>query len=743
MASPILPRALPAAPSVPADGAFILDTGAAVQKATPAQIVDSAIPLASQGEAEAGVNNVKRMTPLRVKQAIDAQAISVAALAAADSSNLINFTPSGTGAATRTVYNRLDQYIQVGDYDTLQDALDEAATSGKVLLGEPGGEIEIDEPLVWERAAKADMQAMTIKPSATFSGSEMIQFTNTLGTTSDPMLNNLRLIGKETVQGLADETFNVDGIVFGYDQTWVSYFTLNNVEIRGFKRCVVFISPSGTGPGAFLINFMGGRIESAWDALVDVESGSVENSTFNGTVLGGARNSDGDAVAIRTPNAGTTDLGFSNVSIDYCDIVAEIHAASLNFLGGHIENNSMQPWFKLVQDGGNIRPMLYIRGTVCGTGPWAAARAPSGPVTGRRCFIETTGSGWVVDIEPKLIDFHGTNPAFSNAWGTQVVRNTDGGRGALLRIKPTFNAVGLNPVGSGWAPTLSLTTNDIYVAAAGATTGWSFSGSWTADATMGVMNEDGAISLTQAAPAGAAFSQKILVTGARQILAQCYVRCTDFTAGLAGLRLQFLAPDNTTSSFTSLVSGTNYGVVTNKTPVVTGAIATVVDNFTGSISGTTLTVTGGDTPIVGQQIYGNTSVGRVAAGTYITADLGGGQFTVSVNQMCPSIPMQGYVDLLTVSGVTEAGDGLKIGHLLQGTGVAAGTIIDRFISGTGGTGTYAVNIPQTVTSTTLTIWQRVQQMLPIPPGTAYVQFDCYASGFEGTAKWSGRQMWAI
>lgn len=70
----IRPSNLPAASSVSISDAIIIDDGVTVEKATPAQIVDIAVPLASQAEAEAGLNNEKRMSPLRVAQAIAALA---------------------------------------------------------------------------------------------------------------------------------------------------------------------------------------------------------------------------------------------------------------------------------------------------------------------------------------------------------------------------------------------------------------------------------------------------------------------------------------------------------------------------------------------------------------------------------------------------------------------------------------------------------------------------------------------
>ena len=82
MADPIRPKDLAAAPSVPTTAAIMVDNGVTVDKATPIQVVDAAIPLASQAEAEAGIDNSKRVTALRVKQAIDSQASGKAMAAA-------------------------------------------------------------------------------------------------------------------------------------------------------------------------------------------------------------------------------------------------------------------------------------------------------------------------------------------------------------------------------------------------------------------------------------------------------------------------------------------------------------------------------------------------------------------------------------------------------------------------------------------------------------------------------------
>jgi len=133
--------------------------------------------------------------------------------------------------------------------------------------------------------------------------------------------------------------------------------------------------------------------------------------------------------------------------------------------------------------------------------------------------------------------------------------------------------------------------------------------------------------------------------------------------------------------------------------------------FVASLSGTTLTVTtlSSGSIAVGQAIY---AVG-IQNATIITAlgsgSGGVGTYTVNTSQTVTSQSMTGNLAAATITGstsgttltVTAVTGTIYVGQTIQGTGVAAGTIITALGTGTGGTGTYTINNSQTLTSRTL------------------------------------------
>lgn len=117
---------------------------------------------------------------------------------------------------------------------------------------------------------------------------------------------------------------------------------------------------------------------------------------------------------------------------------------------------------------------------------------------------------------------------------------------------------------------------------------------------------------------------------------------------------------------------------------------------------------------IGQKVYANFADGTVTTGpsgnpptgASVTGSVAPGTATftgsIAVGTTGAAGTEAGNYGLLSVTGVAN-GSTLQIGGAVTGTGVAAGTTITSQLSGTtGGVGTYAVNIPQTVASTTLT-----------------------------------------
>ena len=83
-------------------------------------------------------------------------------------------------------------------------------------------------------------------------------------------------------------------------------------------------------------------------------------------------------------------------------------------------------------------------------------------------------------------------------------------------------------------------------------------------------------------------------------------------------------------------------------------------------------------------------------------------------------------NILTVTGI--ASGALAQGQTLSGTGIAAGTKITQFLTGAGGNineqGTYQVNIPQTVASTTITAYYQK----PLNIDSAFVRVNTTSNG---------------
>lgn len=139
----IRPKDLPAGTAT-AGSAVIFDNGTTVEKTTPKGLVDVAVPLASQGAAEAGSSNDDRMSSLRAKQAIDAQVL--APLASTSGPGLIGFSSEATYPAGTLGARATRRYIDVADYASADDTQNAFLAIQAALDDAYGREIVFSSP---------------------------------------------------------------------------------------------------------------------------------------------------------------------------------------------------------------------------------------------------------------------------------------------------------------------------------------------------------------------------------------------------------------------------------------------------------------------------------------------------------------------------------------------------------------------------------------------------------------------
>ena len=157
----VRPSELDAATAVVSSDAILIDTGLVLQKATAAQIVDAGRPNASEAEALAGTDNFLRMSPLRVKQAIDGSDIAAdaaAALAAAEAALALvsGAYPSRADFIAATIPAPVVSWTVIHEaraLDYVRDAAGTAIESANGVKGSPAGESTV---LHWGASPLAD-----------------------------------------------------------------------------------------------------------------------------------------------------------------------------------------------------------------------------------------------------------------------------------------------------------------------------------------------------------------------------------------------------------------------------------------------------------------------------------------------------------------------------------------------------------------------------------------------------------
>jgi len=155
---------------------------------------------------------------------------------------------------------------------------------------------------------------------------------------------------------------------------------------------------------------------------------------------------------------------------------------------------------------------------------------------------------------------------------------------------------------------------------------------------------------------------------------------------------------------------------------ITPYVAYTGANATGSIDG-----------LVGTGSIGGTGTGSIGAtgtgfiGAVVTGAVGSTN-TASIGFVCTA---DIATTTMTVSAVTSGV--LSVGDIISGTGVTLGTTITALGTGTGGVGTYTVSASQTVSSTTITGDSNKLNVTAVAGGTLYVGDTVLGTGVaEGT-----------
>lgn len=158
------------------------------------------------------------------------------------------------------------------------------------------------------------------------------------------------------------------------------------------------------------------------------------------------------------------------------------------------------------------------------------------------------------------------------------------------------------------------------------------------------------------------------------------------------------------TSFSNAAALINTALNASEPTEATVTASLAINSFTGAIAGSILTVSAVASGLIvpGQVITG----AGIAAATTVQSQLTGvtgstGTYQLNNSQTIGSEAMVASGAGLNVT-VTSSGT-VAIGQTVTGAGVTAGTIVTALGTGSGGNGTYAVNISQTVASESMTL----------------------------------------
>lgn len=224
-------------------------------------------------------------------------------------------------------------------------------------------------------------------------------------------------------------------------------------------------------------------------------------------------------------------------------------------------------------------------------------------------------------------------------------------------------------------------------------------------------NATGAITFaaTGTPPVGASVTGSIAVNSATGSIA-----ANSGTASIGGTTMTVTAVGAGGAYFAGqALSGTGVAVGTTIVRQLTGTLGstgTYQVSISQTTASTTITATGG-TFTAASALTGTFAIGQTLTGTGISqtttiigliSGAGGlGTYAVDVGTVVASTTITASGGTLTVTAT--ASGAIALNDVISGSGVTAGTYVTKFVTGTGGNGTYLVSVSQTASSTAITV----------------------------------------
>lgn len=352
----IRPKDLPTGTAT-AGSAVIFDNGTTVEKTTPKGLVDVAVPLASQAEAEAGSSNDDRMSSLRVKQAIDVQVFDeLASTTSGDGSDLIGFShgmAGGAGKVSATLKNTL--WITDEPFGAAGGGADDAAAiQAAIDYAENAGGMDVHFPSdTWRFTSKLTVKknnvglvmpagGLLVPDSITGDAIHVYPL-------SGANLQGFRMVGvqgytaQETTSGAFLKLDRCNAPIIDETTRLQNYFGILNLSgTVGAKIYGQFSTD-----GAFTAFRSGSYI-------IKVEKGSngtipAENHIYSGELRGNSGNNYLNYAVLITCNDGIwfygTHAGFAKVGVSISPLDNTSHMTCVNWMDGYLdtcETNALQ-----------------------------------------------------------------------------------------------------------------------------------------------------------------------------------------------------------------------------------------------------------------------------------------------------------------------------------------------------------------------------------------------------------------